>query len=53
VLDVEGDPVDFEIIPVFTERSKLASNIFQVAFVAEMVPFEVKNFIIKHDTGAK
>lgn len=44
--------MDFEILPVFEDRTTLSRNTFQLNFVAELGPLSLKNFVIKHDSNA-
>lgn len=52
VVDIEGEVIESEILPVFEDRTTLSSNTFQLNFVTELEPMAVKNFILKHDPTA-
>jgi len=44
VLNTNGEEVDFEILPVFDDKTTISKNNFQLSFVAEMEPLEIRSY---------
>ncbi len=45
--------VDFEILPVFEDKTKMVHNLFQLSIIVEMDPLAVKNLKIQFSESVK
>lgn len=45
---MNDNKMDFEIFPVFEDKTKMSKNIFQISIIVEMEPLAVKNLKVEY-----
>ena len=53
VFDLNGKKVQAGILPVFTEKTVISDDLYELNFLAEVDALSVKSFLVKYSTNAK